>query len=258
MNFYSNLKISNKLILGFSTVVIMALAIGIFGYFQIFTLERAGNSLFEKGVKPLEHIGDIATDFQRLRVNFREFIIAEDQSSHEYYHGRIALYRTAIDASVKKLSVTLPDAESKKLFARLVQTRTDFTPHVERIIKLTQPKEHDEALAYLRSAAVETAEHAEIEAIENLQEYLVASAGKISERNAETASNSAVLLLFSAIGVSLLAAVMTILITRSISNPLERVLGTVRSLQEGSKEKTELVSAIAGGDLDQEVIVSAP
>ncbi|OGU18307.1 MAG: regulator [Geobacteraceae bacterium GWC2_53_11] len=258
MTSYGNLKIRNKLIIGFATVVCMALAIGIFGYFQIHTLERADHVLFNKGVKPVEHIGDIAADFQRLRVNIREYILASDKKIHDHYRVRVIKFREEIDASVVKLEEKLPDAESKKLYARLIQTRSNYTPHVNRILELAKPNRFEEAVKYMRSDAVYLAEHDEIEAIENLQSYLVSNAEIISEKNIETAMNSSVVMLCLAFGASLLATIMTILITRSIANPLRTVLGAIRSQQEGSREKALIVEAIAGGNLNQEVMVTEP
>jgi signal transduction histidine kinase/CHASE3 domain sensor protein len=257
MNFYANLKIRDKLILGFSTVVCLALALGIFGYFQIHKLGRADKLLFENGVKPLEYIGDIGASFHRLRVNVRECAITRDEKN-DYYRGRIFKFRSEIDAIVTKLGARLSDAEAKKLFARVMQTRADYTPHINRIIELSKQNRNDEAVAYLRSSGVEVAEHAEIDAIENLQEYLLANAEKISEQNTETATTTGLIILCLAFGSSLLAAIMTILITRSITNPLRLILDAVRSQQTGSKDKARLVEAIAGGDLDQQVIVSEP
>ena len=128
MNFYSDLKIKGKLFLGFSTVVLLALAIGIFGYFQIQAMSRANEFLIEKGIKPMEHIGDISATFQRLRVNLREFILANALSQNLHYEERVKKLREEIDDSCKKLETTLPDAEAKKLFARLMECRRKFTP----------------------------------------------------------------------------------------------------------------------------------
>ena len=258
MNFYDNLKIRNKLILGFSTVVIMALAIGIFGYFQINTLERADRFLFEKGVKPVKHIGDIAADFQRVRINIRDLILTKDQNSGADFYERVTKSREEISTSVKILEAIFPDDESKKLFARLVQTRSNYTPHINRIVELTKLKNHDEVIAYLKSGAVSAAELDVIEAIENLQTYLVANSEKISKQNNETATTSGMIMLTLAFGASLLAAIMTFLITRSITTPLRQVLEAVQSQQKGGREKARLVEAIAGGDLNQEVIVAEP
>lgn len=258
MSSYANLKIRNKLALGFFTVVFMALSIGIFGYFQIHKLEQANNVLFNNGVKPVEHIGNIASNFQRLRVNIREYIFAKDRKMHDPYQGRITRVREEVDQSVNKLEATLPDTKSKKLFARLVQTRSGFTPHINRIMELSKSNNSAEALNYLKSDAVASAERAEMEAIENLQKYLVDNAETISDLNNETATTTSVIMLCFAIFSSLLAAIMTILITRSITNPLCTVLNAVRLQKEGSKEKARLMEAIAGGDLDQETIVVEP
>ena len=253
MSFYANLKIRNKLILGFSAVVFMTLTIGIFGYFQIHSLESADNYLFEKGVKPLEYIGDIAADFQRLRVNILEYTIADDLEKNKYYSERIILFRTEIDATVRKLETILPDSKSKELFVRLVQARSDFTPHINRITEMSKVGRNAEAKAYLKSAAISIAEHAEVDAIKNLQSCLVESAKRISSQNISSASTTGEIMLYLIIGTSLLAVLMTILISRSIANPLRLVLKSLRLQQESAAEKARLVEAIAGGDLNQEV-----
>lgn len=258
MSFYTNLKIRDKLILGFSTVVFILLAIAIFGYFQINKLERADSFLFSKGLKPVEHVGNISTGFHRLRTNIRELALTKTQSRHDHYQGRIIMLRKDIDASTKKLEAALPDPESKRLFEQLVQARSDYTPHINRIITLAKPGSHEVVVAYMESDAVNSAELAETRAIELLQNYLVANAEMISDRNAVTATETALISLILAFGASLLAAIMTVLITRSITTPLGHVLETIGSLQKGGKEKARLAEAIAGGDLDQEVSVSEP
>ena len=258
MNFYSNLKIRDKLVLGFSTVVFITLALGIFGYFQIHKLEQADSTLFKKGVKPVEYIGTIAAGFQRLRANVREFILADNQNTHDYYRVRISEFRAEIDSSVKHLEGTLPDAESKRMLARLVETRSNYTPHLNRTMALAKPGSVNDAIAYIRSDAVSAAEHAEIKAIEDLQKYLVENAATISDQNVVTATETGMIMLCLAIGASLLAAIMTVLITRSVTTPLLLVLDAVRSQQEGSKEKARLVEAIAGGDLSQDAIIAEP
>lgn len=258
MNSYGNLKIRDKLVVGFATVVCMALAIGLFGYFQIHKLEKADNVLFNYGVKPVEHIGDMAADFQRLRVNIRELVLAGDQRTHDHYRIRITKFREEIDASVVRLEAKLPDTESKRLYARFVQTRSNFTPHINRILELAKPNNNSAALQYLRSDAVYNAEHDEIGAIEALQSYLVSNAEMISDKNIETATASSVIMLSLAFGASLLAVIMTILITRSITSPLALVLRAIRSQREGSREKAELAEAIAAGNLNRDVLVTEP
>ena len=258
MNFYANLKIGNKLIVGFAAVVTMTFAIGIFGYYQIHSLDKADDFLFDRGVKPVEYIGDIAADFQRVRVNIRELIHASGQKLNEYYEGRTKKFRAEIDDSCKKLESALPDAESKKLFATLTQARNDFSKPIDRITELAKNDKDDEAWAYLESESVAAAEKSETVAIETLQHYLVANASKISDQNTATATASGRIMLALAFGASLLAALMALLITRSVATPLRQVLDAVTSQQEGGKERARLVEAIAGGDLNREVVITEP
>ncbi|MDD2732989.1 MAG: response regulator [Desulfuromonadaceae bacterium] len=258
MNFYANLKIRDKLILGFFTIVVMSLAVGIFSFFQIYKLERSGAFLFNRGITPVKYIGNIAADFQRLRSNIRELILVDDQKLNEYYYDRVIKFRTEIDDIVSKLETALPDAEAKKLFDRMVQSRSDYTPHIKWIVDLSRFNKDDEATAYLRSDVVRNTERAEMEAIENLQNYLVANAEIISSRNSSQAELTGFIMLCLAGGVSLLAVIMTTLITRSIITPLNKVLTAVRILKDGGVEKSRLVEAVAGGDLSQEMVVGLP
>ncbi len=258
MSFFANTKIRNKLIFGFTSVVAMALAIGVFGYLQINSIDSADDFLFAKGVKPVEHIGHISADFQRLRVNIREFIIAKELNQNNFYHERVIKFRLEMDAKVKTLEAVLPDAESKKLFALMVQTRNDYTPHINHIMELSAQNRDTEAMAYLKSDAVAASERAEISAIENLLAYLVSNAEKIAGQNNETAVTTGRVMLMLALFVSLLAAIMAAMITRSIDKPLRLVLDAVRSQQETGRERSRLVEAIAGGDLEQELIIAEP
>ena len=258
MNFYADLNIRNKLFLGFAAVVSLTFAIGIFGYYRIHFLDKADDFLFHNGIIPLENIGEISSDFQRLRSNIRELILARGHNETYYYHERVLKYREGIDLKVRRLEWMLPDAESKKLFARLVQVRNEYTPHISRIVEYSRKNKHDEAWAYLKSAAIATAERAEIDAIETLQEYLVKNAEKISDQNSATSIETGRIILALAFGSVLLAIVVSRIITGSITRPLRRVLDVVTSQEEGGRERARLVAAIAGGDLTQEVRITEP
>jgi signal transduction histidine kinase/DNA-binding response OmpR family regulator/CHASE3 domain sensor protein len=258
MTSYSNIKIRNKLILGFSTVVLIALSIGIVGYFQIHKLDNANEYLFSKGVKPVEYIGDIMGNFQRLRSNLRESILVSEDAQNFHYEQRVLALREEIEASCKDLEKTLPDYEAKRLYKLFMLTRNNFTPHVKRIVELAKYNKDEEAFAYLKSETVVNAERAEMEAIENLQFYLVVNTEMITAQNTEAALTTGKIMLWLSFGASLLAALMALLITRSIANPLNQVLKAVLSQQESVREKARLVEAIASGDLNQEVHVAEP
>lgn len=258
MSYYANLKIKSKLIAGFSSVLIISIAIAFFAYFQIYKLERAGNYLFEKSVKPVEYIGDISSLFQRVRVNTREYIQAKDRRTNDFYEGRLSKFNDDIDALHIKLEQTLVDTESKRMFMRMVQAHNDYYPHLKRVMEYSKLNQDDDAITYLKSEGVMAAEREEIDSIESLQEYLVINAEKIAASNAESAATSGRFILSLMLFASLLAAIMAILITRSIVNPLKIVFDAVQVQQEGGKRKAQIIEAVASGDLSQELSISDP
>lgn len=257
MGFFADINIRNKLILGFSAVVMMALAIGVFGYSQINKIVDADTRLYEKGVVALEKIGVISSNFQRVRSNVREIVLESDPLEIKLREDRIWIFRENVGQAAKSLEKALPDAEAKKLYNEFMEARRNYGSKLSRIVELAKQNKDAEAAKFIAQDVYET-EKEMIRHIEILTEYLAVSAKRISDMNIATATMSGRSLLGLAFWASLLASIMTVIITRSIVMPLGTVLVAVNSLQEGSKEKARLVEAISEGDLSQEVVVTEP
>jgi hypothetical protein len=257
MGFYANLKIRGKLLLGYGVVVAITFALGIFGSLQIHKLNHADITLYENGAQPLEYIGKVGAYFQRLRANLLELMLVKEQAQRDYYRERVTLFRADIDALVSKLEPHLPDAEARRLFADVVRTRQEYTPHLKRVMDLVTTGAEG-ATIYLQGEAIVTAEHAEMVAIEALQRYLVVNAETIAQQNTAIATIADRIMLGLAFCAALVAAGIALVITNGIVRPLLMVLDTVQAQQEGGKERARLVEAIANGDLTQEVIVCPP
>lgn len=258
MSFYTNMKIRNKLILGFGLLVCTAFIIGLFGYAQINLIQKADNIMYAKGAVPVEHIGDIAANFQRVRTNIRELILSKDEKSLHYYKDRIGKFRQEIDLMLKSMKGSLPDNEAKNLSLILEEKRTAYTPHIEKIIALCLSDKKSEAIFYINSSEVNVAEQAEVIAIENLQHYLMANSKKISESNRSTADASAFIILFMAGVASLLAAIMAFFITQSIVKPLKLSLEVIKQQENIANERAKIITAIASGNLEEQLTIYPP
>ncbi len=257
MSFYANLKIRGKLILGFSLVVFMALATGIFSYFQINKLVDANKRLYEKGVVALEKVGTVSSNFQRVRSNVREIILENKPREIEQREKMIWKYREAAGKAADDLQKALPDAEATKLFNDFMETRKNYGPLLEKTIELAKQNKDDQAAQYILHDAYET-ERTMIEHISALSDYLTRSAKRLSDENVATSKTTSTFILALTLSASLLAAIMAMVITGSITRPLHQVLDAIQSLHEGERKKVELVEAIAGGDLNREVTVTEP
>ncbi|MBI5848836.1 MAG: response regulator [Nitrospirae bacterium] len=257
MGWYGNMKIRNKLISGYAVVVVIALALGLFSYVQINKMRESDTRLYEKGVLAINLVGDVSSNFQRVRANLRESILENDLKKIEYYEGRVIKFRGIVTKTAKDLEKTLPDVEAKQLFDALMDVHNEYIRHQEKVLELAKQNKDREAFEYLTVTAYEN-EKEIIEAIEKLSAHLTKIAGETSTADIANAAETGRIMLILALSASLLAAVISILISRSIVNPLRLVLDSVQLQQAGGKEKAQLLEAIANGDLGRDVTITKP
>lgn len=230
----SNIKLGPKLIGSFLVVALIAMLIGIFGYFQIHRINDADTMLYEKGLVPMREIGTIAAGFQRLRVNTRDIATANDPKTIEHYEKRITEFRAEIDKSTQNLEKELPDAEAKKLFDAFVETRKGYTPHLEKIIALAKENKDSEITEYMNpNGDANKAVRAELDAIDKLKAYLDKSGKVLSEQNTITANIAGRIMIGAAVLGSVLAFVLGLIISRSISLPITALAGQARQVADG-------------------------
>ena len=246
-----NIKIGPKLIGSFLVVALLALAIGIFGYFQIHKIEDADTRLYEKGLVPLDNMGDISANFQRIRVNTRSIVAEHEIKEIDRFEGRIKEFFANIDTDIQHLDKSLPDAEARKLFGVFLETRKAYTPHLDKIISLAKENKDAEATAYMKGDAIK-AERAVIEAIDKQEEYLVKSGKSISDQNGVTADRAGWIMIGAAVLAALLAFILGLIIARSISVPVNTLAGQARQVADGDlRVKIEYRSGDEVGELSE-------
>ncbi|HIJ86686.1 MAG TPA: response regulator [Desulfuromonadales bacterium] len=257
MNFYRNLTIRNKLIFGFLTVVAMTLAVGIFSYAQISKIVAANTRLYEKGVLALEQIGIVSSNFQRVRTNVREIILENSPEEIDACEKRVWLFREKANLAAADLEKSLPDEEAKILFDSFIETNRKYGADLIHTIEIAK-KNLDAEATYFTLHTTHKTEREMIAEIDLLSGYLSSSAKQLSDQNIAAAKASSQVMLFLIIGSTLLAALMALIITRSIATPLKRIQVAMLMQQRTVREKSLLVEAIAAGDLSREVTVGMP
>ena len=95
MSWYYNLKISVKLLSAFVVVALIALVIGVIGIVELKKLDDNGDKMYNKITVPISDLGDMSTAFQRIRINIRGLVEADNAAEKQ----------VAID-TIKKLRAT--------------------------------------------------------------------------------------------------------------------------------------------------------
>ena len=228
----SNIKIGPKLIGSFLVVAFIAFVIGVFGYFQLHKIDDADTILYEKITLPLSELADMSISFQRVRINMRDAVAAKDDKEAQTYWDTLKQLRQKIGENSEQFEKTILTEEGRKLFAEFKESRKTYGAYLDKIKELDDAKKDVEAMALMNGDAKKAASH-EQEVLNKLMESKEAQAKKTSDNNTVIANMSGRLMIGAAILGSLLAFVLGLFISRSISLPVNTLAGQARQVAEG-------------------------
>ncbi len=238
MHLIKDSSVGVKLLGGFLGVSLIALIIGLFGYAELRKLSANDLLLYQKGTVSLRELGGLGMSFHRMRVNLRDLAAATNLDEQQRFSKRIGELRADLDSSSKALANHLPDAEAQKLYERFMATRAAYRPHLEKVLELATAGKREEAYATMSTPAAATAVRDEITAIDTLTDYLEKKAGELSTENGQAAKRAGMIMLAAAIGGSLVALILGLLITRAITTPVNELVVQAQKVADGDLRVT--------------------
>jgi len=233
MQWYYDLKISTKLLSAFIIVAVIAGIIGWVGVAKLKESSEAAQAMYERNAAPMEHLCDMTTFFQRIRVNLRDLTL-DDNDSDRKKHRELA---TELDKqfadSAEKFAKTIKAEDVKKAYVDMQKALENYKPYREKTIELAMLDKDKEAVAAMRNPqAAEVAKQVD-ELIGKLVDVKLAQAKTRSEANMKsaTAATRAMLILLG-VGV-VLSIALGIFISRIISAPLRQGVEFAVAISQG-------------------------
>ncbi len=238
MNALNNLKTSVKLIGSFLIIAIITAVVGGVGIYYISQINAADTTLYQNQTVPISQLADMATAFQRIRVNLRDLILEKDTAKDQTYVGTINQLDGELDTIGSEYEKLIVSKEMKTLYDQYVKDLAEFQPFKDQIATLCLSGKQAEALVVLRGDAYAVAKAVEAD-IDAMQTMKVDQAGATSAANDALASQATTIMISIIIGAVLLAIIFGVIISNSIATPLSFL--------------TRLASAISVGDLVRDV-----
>ncbi|PKO00202.1 MAG: hypothetical protein CVU42_05535 [Chloroflexi bacterium HGW-Chloroflexi-4] len=242
MNALNNLRTSVKLISAFVIVALIAGVVGLLGIIYIRQIDEADTNLFENYTVPIAELDDLGIAFQRMRVNIRDAILADDKATQTTKIETIAELRTIMETVDEEYAAKIQSKEMQDLFDTYKAGYDAFYPYMDQMISLVKAGNSEQALVILNGDAY-TSARAIQDNLDAMMTMKVDQAHEIAKHNTEIA-NSATTTMIIIIVVGLILAVgLGIIISNSIANPLNQLVNIATSVSVG-----DLVR-----DLDQKV-----
>jgi methyl-accepting chemotaxis protein len=232
MTWFYNLKISNKLLIGFMIIAFIAGTVGFIGVVNIRKIDAASTMMYEKITLPIAEMGNVSTDFQRVRVNLAKILLENDKNKIEKFNDDIKQLSAEITKSSEEYEKTILDADGRALFKEFGDTRSVFRPLIGKIVELAEAGRKDEAAALYNGEAT-TAAMAELAAINKLVDYNIKMAKETAAKNASLSASAVTFTITMAAGGIILAICLGVFIARIISQPLREAVEVSNKLAEG-------------------------
>lgn len=226
-----NIKIRTKLLGSFLFVVLLTAFIGYMGINSTKKIEEADTRLYEKVTVPLGELTDLATSFQRIRVNVRDAIFSDDVKEREIYLTRIKELRSVFSASLKNIELTLLTEEGRIAFQSTANSFNQYVAFIPEIEELLANNEIKKAVDLMRGK-MKVANDSCQASIDLLQNLKVDYARNASKENAVLASNSSKLL----VGMIILVLIISIVLGYIIAHSIQK---TIRSVVSESQRLTD-------------------
>ena len=245
------MKVGTKLLASFVLVALIGAAIGIVGIRKIHQIDGEDTKLYEKITAPMNELSDMSVAFQRVRINVRDAVEANNPADEQLSRDNIKQLRQTISEKAVIFEKTILTEEDRKLFNEFKEARKAYGAHVDHILQLDAANRQPEALALMHGAAKQTALH-EQELLDKLMDSKEAQAKQTADNNGRIASNASRVMTVLVVVGFVLAIALGLLITRLIIAPLRIAVVAAASIASG--DLTAEVKVTSGDEFGQLLI----
>jgi methyl-accepting chemotaxis protein len=234
MQWFSNLRIQSKLMVGFATVAIIAGVMGTFGIYNIKALDDSDTHMYEGFVDPYSSVVELAKNLQRTRVSAGEMAMSTTAQETRTSQAAFVDAKTQLGAAIKALEGGKLDSAQRILLDSVNVAHEALSPVFARIGELALAGRRAETTRLLQGDGRVVSRRLEA-AVDSLAARMDRGGLALSDANTAHANRTIYIMITAVVGSMVVALLLGFYIARLISGPLGRVVTALE--------------AVAGGDL---------
>ncbi|HEX8325412.1 MAG TPA: methyl-accepting chemotaxis protein, partial [Tepidisphaeraceae bacterium] len=241
MSYFKNFSITTKLVVSFVFVAGIAVGIGLLAISNLRTLAANGATMYNDTVKPAVAAGEMAADFQRIRVLMRDLAISTTDEQNRAIAANVDKYKKEVATLFKQIEAANMSNEDKAATDHFDKAWAAYLPLSARAVELGMSNKNEELVALLNGPMAALGKEIS-DATQELLDRQAAGAQQLNEANqaaAHTAQTTFIIVLL--VGTAI-AVGLGLTLSISIGRPL--------------KAMAKVANSIAVGDLDQQITAS--
>ncbi len=232
MNWYNDMKIGFKMILGFLIVALIAGGIGLVGVINLKQIDALDTKLYEKMTVPLGDMILVVESFQRMSGNVKDIVLATTPAQILDYETRIKERNTEFNTNLISFETTILTEEGKKKVEDIQANKDLYDALVVQIIQLKKAGKIAEANVIISGEGDKLRTTIEDD-YRWLKETKVSIAKETSESNTKTANSAVFTMIALLIGGMLVSMFLGIFISNSIKKPINKMVDASKRLADG-------------------------
>jgi methyl-accepting chemotaxis protein len=235
VNWFYNLRISVKLIIGFVIVAIIAGIIGIVGIVYITSINEADTIMYREHTVPLGELATVMEKYQRIRVNMRKMVTNDTNMVNESI-SLIEKYSSELTENLESFGESISNNDVQKEYDILTNLmNNDFLPFVESVVEYGRLGNYEQIHIYVNSneAVINSAVQASFDNLYKLKVNLAEKTSQDNDNKAGAATMTMIILI--AIGM-ILAIGLGLFISNIISRPIRKITDAADKLAVGDIE----------------------
>ncbi|MFL6698497.1 MAG: methyl-accepting chemotaxis protein [Vitreoscilla sp.] len=242
MNLLTRLKIGPRLTSCFALVVALLIATSIIGISKIAAVEASTETILHDRFVKVRLAQTIENELNRQARALRTSLIATDP---QVVHGELEKVEAStpvVAAAIDRLKETVHTERGKAALAALVEARSPFVADRTKLLAMIRGGQIDEGRAFLTKDMLPT-QNAYLSAIEVFSQTQVDGMEQFGKEAADLAASARMQMMVLAVVAVLVAAALGLVLTRSITRPVDEAVRVART--------------VAAGDLSSEIRVGA-
>ncbi len=247
------MKLRNKLLLSFGTVLTLTVIVGVSGYNGVMQITPRMESMYTDRLIPAVELDGIMERWSKIRTRTLLYSINSDPAQRRQITAEIAGYKTQIDSLVQTYAGTYLTSEERENFRSYLSLSANYASDVQDLLNLGKSS----GTGVVAAAIAKQGRGPFLKLSASIDHLIAIQTGESRKlyESSLAAEHGTIVALISVTAIAALAGILlAIFISAQIDRPMKLVKERIAQLQSACV--TNLgngLLAIAGGDLDNKV-----
>lgn len=233
MGWFYNLRISNKLVISFMLIALIAGMVGYVGITRIQVIENSNNSINKQQGQVQKGLSTLAQGFEKRRVLLKDMVICKDSAQLNKDRQSIAALDKKETDKLAEMKNSLSGTVIQASYMELCSALDQYASIKDEYLRLVEAGEIEEARVITSTGSGVQASNAVYTALDNFGAAIDLETRNLQEQNRKVV-NQAVQIMLSLIIINMaLAMLLGLFISRIINRPLKTMLKAADRLAVG-------------------------